>query len=665
MFSFSKIGIVGKIMSGYLLILAVSVIVITVSLLSLFSNKSTDDEVTHVYSPTLFLLKDLNGLVKESYNLSNGWVYQPNQKDKNRLNTIISDNGPTLTNSIDQIYKISTIESDRNELLAIGNQWKSLLKIESDLTQKLKSDEDYGDDIKVDEAITVLDKSIKPSFDTLSKNIDKAIISQNLRLETALHKKSDTYNFIQLSLIFAIISFFCITALASYYAIRTIQNPVKNLSSVIKVISSGKFIEIDKVNTKDEIGQMTEALQEMVAGLRIKAEFADKIGKGDYNSPFEMLSKEDTMGKALLSMRDNLKTASDEDKKRNWVSNGLAQFVDILRSSNNILTLGDQILSNLIRYLNANQGTLFVINNDDEKHIFLELLSCYAYDRKKYIEKKIEIGEGLVGQTYLEKETVYLTDVPKNYVHITSGLGQATPNSIIIVPLKVNEEVLGILEIASFDSFEKYQIDFIEKLGESIASALSSSRINEKTSKLLAQTTIQTEEMRSQEEEMRQNMEELSATQEELANQLLTNKRTTLELKTREEVIEKTIILSESDAKGTITFANKKLCEVSKYSESEMIGKGHNLFRHPDMPKELFKLLWETIKSGKTFVGVIKNKAKDNSHYWVNATIIPIFDEDGNFSKYISARYHITDDLTAETLYKLQMEKLKLPFLNA
>src|SRR6478735_5070103 len=97
--------------------------------------------------------------------------------------------------------------------------------------------------------------------------------------------------------------------------------------------------------------------------------------------------------------------------------------------------------------------------------------------------------------------------------------------------------------------------------------------------------------------------------------------------------------------------ANEKLCEVSKYTPEELIGKPHNIFRHPAMPKELFKEFWDTIKSGRVFKGIVLNLAKDGSHYWVDATIVPVKDASGEITKYVGARYHITDDKIAEELY--------------
>ena len=206
-----------------------------------------------------------------------------------------------------------------------------------------------------------------------------------------------------------------------------------------------------------------------------------------------------------------------EDKKREWANNGLAKFADILRTQQDDLQKSyDSIISYLVKYLEANQAGLFIVEKTDDTK-YIELKSSYAYDRKKYLTKRIEIGEGLIGQCYLEKDIIYLTEVPQNYITITSGIGAATPRAVLLVPLILNDEVFGIIELASFKIFEKYEIDFLIRAGENTAATISNLKTNDRTKMLLEESQQQSEEMRAQEEEMRQNMEEMQATQEELS----------------------------------------------------------------------------------------------------------------------------------------------------
>ncbi|MEL7005532.1 MAG: GAF domain-containing protein, partial [Bacteroidota bacterium] len=196
-------------------------------------------------------------------------------------------------------------------------------------------------------------------------------------------------------------------------------------------------------------------------------------------------------------------------------SEGLAKFSNLLRSNQDSGVLFDLLISDVTQYIKANQGALFIVDNEQEETV-IELKSCYAYNRKKFFEKSIKPGQGLVGQAYFEKDIIYLKDIPQDYLRITSGLGEALPTSALVIPLIVNESVEGFFELAAFQEFEEHEIEFLKNLGENVASFISINRINEKTKYLLEETQQQTEQMKSQEEEMRQNMEELQATQEEM-----------------------------------------------------------------------------------------------------------------------------------------------------
>ncbi|MFW5915963.1 MAG: GAF domain-containing protein [Bacteroidota bacterium] len=268
--------------------------------------------------------------------------------------------------------------------------------------------------------------------------------------------------------------------------------------------------------------------KEQMEKSREKAlEFAKALEVGNFKTDYNF-DRDDQLGDVLTNLRNRLKENKEEeirrkkeDEQRNWISDGLAKFNDILRQDkgNDIYELSYDIISNLVKYLDANQGGLFILNEEEEQNEengnnadkYFELTAAYAFDRRKYHTKKIEWGEGLVGTCALEKQPIYMTEIPQDYINITSGLGDANPNTLLIIPLKLEEEVHGVIEVASFNEIEKYKRNFVERIGESVASAISSIKINDRTNELLRKSQQQAEELASQEEELRQNMEEMKA----------------------------------------------------------------------------------------------------------------------------------------------------------
>jgi PAS domain S-box-containing protein len=232
-------------------------------------------------------------------------------------------------------------------------------------------------------------------------------------------------------------------------------------------------------------------------------------------------------------MRDNLLKVARETKERGWAMSGISNFSDMLRDNHEDLQkMYDTLLMELIKYVNANQGGIFIISDQrTEEEEFMIAESCYAWDRFKGLDKKIYRGEGLAGQAWLEKSTIFVTDFPNHYVEITSGLGKNNPTSILIVPVQFNDKIFGIIELASFHAFKPFEIEFVEHVAESFASTLSSVKVNISTQKLLGESQLLTEQLRMQEEETRMNMEELQAIQEEMRRKQseLTEVKTNLE----------------------------------------------------------------------------------------------------------------------------------------
>ncbi len=268
-------------------------------------------------------------------------------------------------------------------------------------------------------------------------------------------------------------------------------------------------------SSRKEISFAQSRIAEETKRVDQLTQFIEAMASGNYNMQIESDSN-DELSATLISMRNKLINNAEEEKRRGWSSTGIASISGILRDSGNSAELYDKVIKFLVKYTNSNQGGLFILNDTDSENPYLDLIACYAFERKKFLNKQVGIGQGLVGQCFMEQEEIHLTEIPDEYIRITSGLGGDKPQSLLMMPLKTNDKIFGVLELASFQLYPPHVVELVAKFAENIASTISNIKINDSTRILLEQTQQQAEEMKAQEEEMRQNMEELSATQEEM-----------------------------------------------------------------------------------------------------------------------------------------------------
>ncbi len=318
--------------------------------------------------------------------------------------------------------------------------------------------------------------------------------------------------------------------------------PLRKIKEAAYKLSRGELLDdVYTADSHDEVSYIIDSLNALNERLQISSEFIRQIGNRNLSSVFKPVSSDDIIGNALANMRDGLQIFGEEenkrkleDKERAWTTEGLALFGDILRKhTENIALLSREVIINLVKYLNANQGGIFILNDSNPKEIFYELSSAYAYGREKFIKKRIKPGEGLVGGVVLEKYTVYMTELPDDYMDIESGLGGASPKSLLIVPLKLEENVLGVIELASFREMKKHEVELVERIAESIASTLSTARINTTTAELLEQSRVREQERQEREDKMKKNIAVMKASQKDLIKK---NNEVTQELKELETI---------------------------------------------------------------------------------------------------------------------------------
>ncbi|MCS6820384.1 MAG: GAF domain-containing protein [Microscillaceae bacterium] len=277
-----------------------------------------------------------------------------------------------------------------------------------------------------------------------------------------------------------------LAALVAVYFAFNISNPIILINRISKSVTKGirnQEVFLDEIKSKDELGSLAQNFKTMLITLKKTI-------------------------KQINERNQQLQEIAKIEAQRTWHSEGLAIFGEILK--NHGVELEQQayeIISALVKYLNANQGGLFVVNRDNEQEPYLELKGCYAYERKKYQQKRIEMGEGLVGTAWREGETIFINDVPKSYAKITSGLGEALPTNLLIVPVKLDDDVHGVIEIISFKEFTKPEINFVEQLSQRIATALIAIQNNERTKKLLKSLEETAKNAEEREAEMEQQLE--------------------------------------------------------------------------------------------------------------------------------------------------------------
>ncbi len=524
-----RLKIATKIGLGFGIITIAVIINAWITSSALERSRTINERITSIYTPSQAYIADLYSRINDSRMLVKSWVFIDkisDTPDKIKLKDLHAQDYKMVIDTLKQLSKLWDSASFRSELYHIDSTIvDSLFPKHEYIMEQLNSFEKYDDPFVIFEVTPMTEEGgdVMALTSRILLQIDQLRKKQEAVVDHGRQEMIATFNRFQ-NWIFIMGFILVIGAIViGLLTINSLAVPINHTKNILLSMGKGILPKDKLTEGNDELGQMAKALNMLVKGLTNIFNFSLEIGKGNFDTHFNPLSEEDVLGHSLLDMRNELKKAADEetrrkieDEQRNWSAQGVAKFSDILRKNTNELDeLTYSIISNLVKYTNSNQGGIYVVNDNDRDHLFIEMKASYAYDRRKFITKQIEIGEGLIGRCYQEKEKIYLTEIPHDYIKITSGLGEDNPRALLIIPLIYNDMIYGLIEIASFNEYPSYVIEFLERIGESIAATISSSKSHIQTALLLEQSQQQAEEMSSQEEEMRQNMEELRATQEQ------------------------------------------------------------------------------------------------------------------------------------------------------
>ena len=301
-----------------------------------------------------------------------------------------------------------------------------------------------------------------------------------------------------------------------------LKNPIYRIRNLVVRLTRGNIPEFKASHMADEIGDLERNLEKHVSSLREVVAFSRSMATGDFTGRYEKLSNEDELGEALLSLKESLmlsladsEARRREEENRTWSAQGLAKFSSLFREAeDNLHDLSSELMRELVGYTEADVGALFIsMEQEDETGVLFELYGSYAFDREKYIQRSFAPGVGLVGRTAVEKELIYMTDLPAGYIKRRSGLGEDVPASILLVPVLLDNNVLGVMELASLGEIPVHQIEFVRQLAEALAATLAKVKANLQNRKLFEQSKKQAEALASQEKVFRLNLEQLGKAQ--------------------------------------------------------------------------------------------------------------------------------------------------------
>jgi CheY-like chemotaxis protein/signal transduction histidine kinase/HAMP domain-containing protein len=313
---------------------------------------------------------------------------------------------------------------------------------------------------------------------------------------------------------------------------------------------------------KDLTGNVNLLADNLTNQVRAIAEVATAVTKGDLTRSIQVEARGEVaeLKDNINTMIDNLRLTTDRNKEQDWLKTNLARFTGMLQGQRDLSTVGRLLLSELAPLVNAQQGVIYRMESDAKPRMVL--LSTFADNSEDGHKKQLTVGEGLIGQCAAEKRRMLIIDVPANATPVRSGLFQAVPRNIVVLPVLFEDQVKAVIELATFGDFTASQLAFLEQLTSSIGIVLNSIEATMQTENLLEQSQQLATELQTQQRELQQTNEQLGLKAQQLAEQ-------NAEVERKNQEIEQ--------ARRALEEKAKELALTSKYKSEFLANMSHEL----------------------------------------------------------------------------------------
>jgi len=313
---------------------------------------------------------------------------------------------------------------------------------------------------------------------------------------------------------------------------------------------------------KDLTGNVNLLADNLTNQVRAIAEVATAVTKGDLTRSIQVEASGEVaeLKDNINTMIDNLRLTTDRNTEQDWLKTNLARFTGMLQGQRDLTTVGRMLLSELTPLVNAQQGVIYQMGSEESAEMVL--LSAFAGDGEDGHLRRLKLGEGLVGQCAAEKRRMLISNLPPNTIAIRSGLFEAVPRNVIVLPVLFEDRVKAVIELASLSAFTTSHLAFLEQLTASIGIVLNSIEATMQTEGLLKQSQQLATELQLQQKELQQTNEQLAQKAQQLAEQ-------NVEVERKNQEIEQ--------ARRALEEKAKELALTSKYKSEFLANMSHEL----------------------------------------------------------------------------------------
>ena len=330
---------------------------------------------------------------------------------------------------------------------------------------------------------------------------------------------------------------------------------------------------------KDLTDNFNQLALSLTTQVRAIADVSTAVTEGDLTRQVTVEAKGevDALKQNVNQMIANLRATTARNADQDWLNSNLARFSGMMQGQRDLQAVSRLIMSELTPLVGAVHGAFFLMEDADTPS--LRLISSYGLKERKTASNRFALGESLVGQAALEKQSIVLADPPSDYVKVVSGLGEASPRAVIVMPVLFEDQVMAVVELASFDPFTPVQRAFLDQLGETIGIVINTIQATMRTEELLRQSQALTTELQKRSEELQSQQEELKRANTELEQQAQTLKASEELLQsqqdelqqTNEELEDKAQLLSEQNRRIEIKNREIELARTALQERAEQL----------------------------------------------------------------------------------------------